>query len=392
MLSQAPEVVVEEKIEFEPQTIISHKISKKFSTKQSIKDHKGKISIVRNLSADTFNLEYEKMVFGNKTIFPYLNFSVNDGVQATHDISFITNSNPPASKPFKVHRSLFASKKFHDISAITVGYTMSKTPDIATSDYVTSRFLTNPGFHVINKNIYSNYNKVIHLKTIKAFDIVKNTKYVMNNKDTATDDDKNTTTTKKYNHIYLVPRELKRTSTNKTLFDIYMYNEDDRSILGDNRIISKKLKTTSFGKDSVDTQVVADVKNEFYQPIGNGHLAQKIARVDIVGRSFYDFDKGKTVLGNNSKSVDGEIIPYSLKDEYSRDLEISFNDTFKNMKIHLSKHFDQAVLDPYDGQVKLNVKLMKNKFNGKWNKLSDRSIKRIKEQEYSLHGLERLHE
>ena len=62
------------------------------------------------------------------------------------------------------------------------------------------------------------------------------------------------TKTIEYNNIYLVPRLLSRTSSNTTLFDIYMNNDkinskdkSGRSINGDNRIISKFLQTTSFG-------------------------------------------------------------------------------------------------------------------------------------------------
>ena len=391
MLSdRSPEVVVEEKIKFDPTVIIANNVPSNYKPVNPTNNAFGKISIVRNLSADTFNLEYEKMVFGNNTLYPYANFSINGNGQETYKINHIVNFGSKDGKTLKAHRSLFADKKFHDLSSITLGYTLGIEPNPSDQALIMSRITTNPVFYGINKNINSNYKKVIHLKTIKAYEITKKTRYTKDEAESRLPAYKGINVVKKYNNIYLVPRELSRTSSNKTLFDIYMNNDDNRSIDGDNRIISKKLRTTSFGKEDVDTQVVADIDpKSTYQPI-NGPIATKIARVDIIGRSYYDFEKQKSVLGNNSKSVDGEIIPYSLKGEYSRDLDISFNDTFKNMKIHLAKNFDRAILDPDEGTVQLKINAMRNKPVKEWHKLNDQNIKRIKKGHFSLGGLERL--
>lgn len=394
----SPEVVVEEKIGFDTKTILANPISESFTVSNSKKDEFGKISIVRNLSADTFNMEYDKMIFGQRTIYPYLNFAVNNDAQNTYPIAHLVDSTPESVMKLRAHRSLISDKKFHDLSAITVGYTMTEALDESEAKYVTSRFTTNPLFHEPNRNIYSDYDSVIHIKTIKAIDIQKKTKYSLSAGMGSKDEYKEITESFEYNNIFLVPRELKRETANKTLFDIYMVNDkandkdkEGRSIEGDNRIISKKLRTTSFGKNDVDTQVVEDKDGTTYTS-KEGIVAKKIARVDIVGRSFYDFDKKISVLGNNSESVDGEIIPYSLKGQYLRDLNISFNDTFKNMKIHLAKRFDQSILDPNDGLVKMTITSSDEKLASKEHHLNDAKIELIKKYDFSLGGLRRLSE
>lgn len=391
-----PEVVVEERVRFEPKVMVLRSVANIGGSGVADSHYKGKISIVRNLSADTFNVEYQKMKFGTITMFPYLHFSINGNTQTGYDLEGLVNQVPPDGKPLMAHRSLLGDKKFHNLSTITLGYSEIKEGNgFPKPRYVTSRFTVNPMFRTQTKNIYSNFDKTIHLKTIKALGIERVNNYVYG--DGTDDPNKEIKNTTEYNNIYLVPRKLNRTTTNKTMFDVYMNNDNNRNIAGDNRIISKMMRTTSFGKKDVKTQFYDEKSNDTYTPIGfsgsSSNKPKKIGRIDMVGRSFYDFEKEKSLLGNDSNSVDGEIIPYSLKGKYSRDINLSFNDTFKDMTIHMVKDFDQAELDPGDGKVKMKInEINKNKKSAidNWIKLTDHNLKRIKKEDYSLNGLKRL--
>ena len=404
MLNNAPEVVVTENIDFAP---VGNWL-KAVQGSHYLSGVKGKIKILRHLSADTFDIYFEHLD-SSHTLYPYLNIAANNKKPQTFQISHVLNNAPKNNGFMRIHRSEFGDMKFSDISKMTLGY--SNVIDVEpTSGNSVSRITTLPFLHKIQKTIAANFNSVIHLKTIKSITIEKTTPYTTS----VSSDDNKYETVIRYNNIYVVPTQPKRVGGNKVLFNVYMNNDLDEDFkahpttVGDNRIVSKKMKSTSFGATGVETEVFTDTSGKYQtieKTIKTGGTVKivksaevpQVARVELTRRSHYDFDKKKTVLGNSWDSVDGEIIPYSLKGNYSRKLEISFNNSFKGTELDFATRFDKPYLDASEGEIQLKIKndfkpseVMNGIFKSKMHKLNTEKIRQIKNNDFSLIGLERL--
>ena len=412
MLSFAnmPEIVVQEKIEFNPFVNIVKKLARNkhggFNSDSFLNKQKnGEMKIIRHLSADTFDISFENMNNGQvktkaESYYPYVNFAVNKKQSMTYDTAYITSNVVKEPEFTIIHRDVFADSKFSDISKITLGYSIGdiKTAE-PTFDQTLSRITTRPFLFPTRKNVGATFDQVIHLKTIKTISIKKDSKYETSSSggDVKITDRKRIgfTTDITYNNIYIVPIKPTRFSENKHLFNIYMNNGDGSSIVGDNRLISKKMKSSSFGSVGIETEVVEDTSTEYID--GDNKKVKQVARIDLIRRSHYDYDKKKTVLGNSWDSVDGEIIPYSLKGEYSRQLDISLNNSFKGMKLSFSENIATPYLDPNEGEVQLKIDnnakptaIIREALKHKMHKIDNDMIRQIKKNDFSLIGLERL--
>ncbi len=394
MLSNLPEYVVEEKINFDPKVMAMISRDGTAPT-QTIGSERGNVKIIRNLIDDTFNVEYWRPHNDQShLLYPYLNMSLNGTTQKTFDLRDLSDGKTEHGNFIGIHRSLYQDAKFHDISTLTTGYTFGRgNLESPEPRFTLLRTTTTPGFPNIQKRIETSFGRVIHLRTIKSIEYSKRTPFSFSgttgSEERPTEDDKEINVQLTYNNIYLVPRELDRYNANKTLFDIYMNNEDGTSIENDKNIISGSMTSSSFGKDKVDTEFFSETSD---QKVFHNISSEKVGRIDITNNSYYDYETGKSHLGNQGTSEDGEIIPYSLKGNYTRNLDISFNESFKGMKISLSKIFTNALLDANEGDVRMFLDETERFHFQDVMEFSRDDMKSIKENDHSLISLRRMNE
>ncbi|WKX02685.1 MHO_1580 family protein [Candidatus Mycoplasma mahonii] len=347
----------------------------------------GKIKIVRNLNADSFNIEYEKFGVGYDNFYPFANMGLNKSGQESFDLREI-GRNPSNGPYIKVHRTVFNNPKLYDVGTMTLGFNIGGTLVDPQNNFILSRYIFNPQFLEVPKHINSTFDKIIHFKTIKTIILQKHNKYKYtksNNFNPIDVDDVDVSYT--YNHTYLVPTELNRMSTNTTPFLIYMSNDEDIETTHDQLIKAEEITSTGLGKSSMRT-IFSYGGNDSIMP-ANGKRANLIGKTTIIDKSYYDYEIGKTIVGNEQNALYGEQVPFSFRGNYTRNLKINLNCTFKGLTISLSKTIDQPILDPSDGMVKLQVEETV-KDDQKLFILKQNGIDAIRNNNLTLEGIARI--
>ena len=73
------------------------------------------------------------------------------------------------------------------------------------------------------------------------------------------------------------------------------------------------------------------------------------------GRTSYDYVKKKTLLGGTESPLLGEIIPYSFAGNYHWIQKIAPFEMLKGFQIDTFSHFNHAVLDERNGDIRMNI-------------------------------------
>lgn len=251
-------------------------------------------------------------------------------------------------------------------------------------------FLT---FKDSQKNVEANFNNLIELKTIKTIS------FNHTQKDWTTIDrsatayvptfEKRNDALYTYSHLIIKPIEPDRFKGNETVAEIYGYVDGGFDITdADYDIKDATMKSSSIGNEKVALSFEKYSGDK--KPLEPGSQAMLIGELKITDPTYYDYSTGSTKVGFQAHSIIGEVIPYSFKGDYSRELDLSFNAAFKNEKLLFSKHMDDAILDPSEGEVKMHVTMDSTPRKVNFKTFTPEDIEIIRTKKLDLIGLNRL--
>lgn len=355
--------------------------------------------IQRNLRDDTFNvrLKLDKHIdFPVDTNFQIDGKTISDNIPA-HDYQVQSDIIDDI-----IPHSLIKDAKFSQTKSIAAGLIVRGKSDDNIDKWIHPRFSRKDfgAFLIIINNLTKNQNisvtsdNIIHIKTINSIKLTKNEPlHIWRNTDKYSNgtystyykifdpDDQNNqevTFEYSYNHIYLKPAPISRYKHNKKIYDIFMSNDDSTPIIGDMNIKNGIMASSETGSSKMQIGFHSHLHENKTEMI-EGKERKYIGHYQLEDYSYYDYDKNKTIFGPSTIAERGDFIPYNLKGNYIRQLQLALNCDFDALKIYQSKKFDQAVLKPFGGSVKIN--LTEKKFDNSiiMNKLSKEAIKNIKE-------------
>lgn len=177
--------------------------------------------------------------------------------------------------------------------------------------------------------------------------------------------------TRKYlTHFYIFPRKFDQFNHQVSVADIYTSNEVSNTS-PDGIFFNNYAHTYDFsnsaryqssaitGDMNITLKDKFDAKPNILKKVGDDSYIKNtfyVGTFDLIDQTYYDFDNNKSVIGLSSTSKVGEIIPYGFKGSLTRKFNLGFIDFLKNFKVGITSEVKQKVLDPYAGQIMLNLK------------------------------------
>lgn len=386
-----PEVLVEEKVDFEAKSLNwfvgrpNHFYD--FSKYENFGNH-GRSTLIRHLSDDTFDVKNVVDFKPDSAVeTPYLN--VNNKIEFSGSSAVVSQRQDVNDRNFEwsFHHSILENTKFDDLSTITFGDDIHV--DVYSYTKPVARHIVFLKKQELQKNINASFDQVVHLRSIKGFSAQFEDGY--NGYSWQENDvSRGTVPTKltfSYSDIYIVPIQPDQANGNGVLAKIYIGNSDNSDPTHDFAIGSGKLKTSSLPTGDLSTSFeYKPNKEEKYKDTN----AYYIGDINVSDSTFYDYSANKTVSGFGTGAKYADTIPYGFKGDFKRDLNISLNSVFKDIHLRFSKNIDKPFLSPSEGIVRLSVSTNNEPKQMPRRHFSPEDIKIIREKEQTLVGLERL--
>ncbi len=349
---------------------------------------RGEVYITRNLVDDTFDIEINPLNNQSHNIdTPVVNVDQEE-LKVGYGSDFVKSNVEPLTKDFrwKIRRGILDNRKFRSIKSLVAGLDdgnlrWREPPQLY-------RAIMFPTFPDVKQKVQLSFDKVLLVKTVETilleaygdgFPLNSKTRLIHNK-------GLKFRATYFYNMLYFVPRKLSQTDPSPIIFDVYMKNWSGRSTDYDKLFKPGKMKTSSLGKSTLGIYFESDPVEEppgSYMPMLIGHMR-------TYDSTYYDYKTKKTHVGLEEGSVEGEIIPYNFRGQYKREVSFGPNAIFNDLHIFMNKDIVSPILDPYDGQVQLqvdNVFLTRAK---NLRTIPSKDLKLFKDHAFSLNGLERI--
>ena len=345
------EKVVTEKIDIEI-TDIFQQVNVR-SSENPFNNKKAVVEIVRNLNEDTFNIEYEKLHLNLGTdqisFIPYANAKGKDYISRwTHDYTDL-----PFSKTgvFPLHRSQIDEIKISKIDQLTVGYDLeSNLLQSSKKDRNVTRHILSINIPEKNPIVNLKFNEILHLKSIKTIKVkpkllpYKFGNYYPSNLLTRENviENQGTEIEYTYNHLFLVPTKLNQNDSNEVIFDVFERNDNDRQIMFDQSFKGGEYDSNVFSPGKL-THIFVGNKNTKKEYVDNeGNKAKYVGSFHLIESSYYDYESKKSKKGLGPNYENGEIIPYSFKGLYSRNVSLGLNSAFPKLLIRMNKQIEKT--------------------------------------------------
>lgn len=266
------------------------------------------------------------------------------------------------------------------------------------SQFPLRRLVSYFNFNNIHKEVETTFSNIVELKTIKdlAFTSQPNeytsiTALAAPTYVPAFSKREANNVTKTYSHLFIKPVEPDRFNGNETVAEIYGYADGNNDLTeADYSIKDATMKSSSLGNEKISLDFEKYTGEKKY--LESGLPQYLLGTLKVTDPTYYDYSSGTTKIGFAAHSVVGEYVPYGFKGDYTREIDLSLNSAFKNMKIMFSKHMDQALLDPSEGLVKLQVKVDNTPKKAVFKTFTPEDIEIIRSRKLDLIGLKRLAE
>lgn len=366
----------------------------------SISSNLEKVEIIRNFIDDTFNIKVYRTIgedAGGWDEFPSLgvNNDASLGGPSSPVSGQLTLSTLPANAYWDVNHSMIKDIKFRDSNIIGIG------SDLHKSGFVKPiyKYVISPQFEPVPPNVDLRFNQVLHLAAVKKITIYQDSGYALKLSSTTSSTSENSVVSRnndqfkvklEYNHLYIEPTPIDRYHGNEILAKVYIKNDGDLPTSYDYKFDVGEMRSTSLGAEHASTYFQLDENpSEIYRGT-NAHYLGSIRSFDSL---YYDYQNHCVKVGSTSDSIYGDIVPYNYKGEYTREIKMSFNGVFDKLNVRFKTIIDEAILNPSDGSVQLNVSNNKNQIPNsqippKYFDMND--IRIIRQHQPSLRGLEGL--
>lgn len=363
-------------------------------------------ALIRNPVDDTFNLEFSRQfnVITRNVMQQYMSLPY---VNVNNQIEFYGYNSPIALQivpnaqvqDWKVHRTLLKEMQLRKMSTIVMGEDLFRfeanrftTPLGHGVIYRSINFLA---FEEIEKNAIATFDDVIELDSVREIGFAQMTSPTIsidgpqNIVEDTTFVDVSTKPTFKYSRLFIKPIAPDYFRGDQDVAEIYGDCGDDANWISQISVKNATLKSTSLKTSKLN--LAYEKYNGTTRTIDVGELKPKLlGKLKITDPTYYDYVTGETKVGFAPNSIIGEIIPYSFKGNYTRELDLDFNGVFKDMKLAFTNKVDQPILGASNGIVRLSVETDQTRQSVLSNFFTSEDIKFIKNNRLDLNGLMRL--
>lgn len=362
----------------------------------------GRVQIIRNASDDTFNLEipaYANTSHRDYLETPYVNLNNKIEISGKSAIlGQLKHNNTTSNDSWKVHHTLLNNSSFRDINILAIGDDMMNSNVSGGVEFPSRRWVTYFDFNNIHKDVETSFSNIVELKTIKSlsFGAQQNehtsiTERGLPSYSPIFTKRSDSDITRTYTHLFVKPIEPDRFHGNEAVAEIYGYADDGKDMTeADYSIKDATMKSSSLGNEKLSLDFEKYTGEKKY--LESGLPQYLLGTLKVTDPTYYDYSSGTTKIGFAAHSVVGEYVPYGFKGDYTREIDLTLNSAFKNMKIMFSKHMDQALLDPSEGLVKLQVRVDNTPKKTTFKTFTPEDIEIIRSRKLDLIGLKRLAE
>lgn len=172
-----------------------------------------------------------------------------------------------------------------------------------------------------------------------------------------------------YSNIFIIPSEVDSMKHQVTIAKVFkrddLFSDGSAPIDKHNHLHTydyshlMKYSTSSTSQDmniSFIDQFALD-KNAFsLESDSDPATIYNVGKFDLVDNTYYDYENKKSVVGFYSNSQQGEIVPFNFKGSLTRMFDLGFISFLKDFKLGIISEITQQVLDPYSGQIILDLK------------------------------------
>lgn len=166
--------------------------------------------------------------------------------------------------------------------------------------------------------------------------------------------------------VYLFPEKFQQEIYNTTVFKVGVNPVDFKfgNLRRQINISAGKLTNIPIeGKSGLDLQFQfrPDLDTKDFEPeIIQGKYI--IGDILITNNTYYDSDKQQVVLGNNSFSQKGYLIPFNFSGKLTPKASLTINSDYKDISVAFVQDFKRSILHKTQGIYKLKVKTYKKPF------------------------------
>lgn len=371
-----------------------------------------KTKILRNARDDTFSVFIPNRLEATGTpsynpnkVMPYLNIDNKYEFRGRNvDVPGMWDE---SGKQWKFYHSTIGNTKLRDLKVIAFGQDFSSTEDISHQETISPAFkwISNPLFDPIRKTASATFDDLVEFQTIKEIDFQPTPSFMPTLEKVSSTPDGGKWYTQsptgfsggtmtRFTHLIIKPLDINQFGINEDVAEIYGYSDDNQPMSsGDYEIKDATMKSTSIknGTFHLDYLPYNGARKVILVPFEDkNHRASLLGTLKVADQSYYDFQSQETKLGLAYNSNVGEQIPFNLKGNYTREIQLSLNDVFKDVKVSFSKTINQPTLGSSNGLVQLSVDNSEENSELPMKYFNADDIKAIKENNFDLVGLVRL--
>lgn len=362
-------------------------INGSYSTRSDMTFEPNSLAIVkinRNLLDDTFDIEIPNEMTGNRAmvVTPYV--SINNEIIIEGDEAAARSTNYRNKKVFRVHHSMLRNFKFRNVREIIVGTMLG--------DNVAYMYSIKLDFQDMSNHVDLDEGQVAKISAYKSITVKMNRSLSDPRRLDVGDKALSSVSAEKTQIIYK-PTKRKRDDAVTEIAKIYAYTSDDptqtRGLMPD----AKSIIETTGNPKGLSTLLSKQHANENIDVESSaGSTSYNYLYTSLIDTStYYDYEKMKTSIGFSIDSKQGEFIPFNYHGSYTWIHRLKLWEFIKDFEFRYHENYIHALLDPYDGDIVLNVdnsyasSIHPNKV------LSMDSLELIKSNKLiSLRGLERI--
>lgn len=319
--------------------------------------------VERNLADETFSMyfkETSKYLLDGEKAWPIVRESISTSNKVTID------SKNGLLGPLKRFDYTYYEARSFSLDNLKFKEASSWSRNIAGNDSSNINISVFPKFASFPRTAMIKDNQVLEIDVIRGIRFVPEPMFKLrsnNNYNEAVEPDVH------YSRFFIFPRKVNQFSHQVTIADLYKADDfdymsvpeiDKSNYLNqyDFSNITKYQSSTVSGDMAITTKdgFKEDLRGferdmEYFFP-GNIY---KIGTFDLLDETHYDFESKKTIVGIDRESKRGEIIPYNFKGSLTRIFDLGFIPFLKNFKVGITSEIKQPVLDPFIGQIILDL-------------------------------------
>ena len=315
------------------------------------------VKIIRDLHDDSFKIFIEDIIQRDIGQKHFVQINNKETANSENSLRASKTTVINGKKYFTIDSKQMGLIKFKDVDKMVIGYVRF--------DNICAAYQLN-FIHTTKKTpaMTISQSEIAEFKVFKEINIQLRSNYLSRVNYVSKDNKKDADFTVRYAHAFYKPSQKDRYSPVQELGSIYTTTDDSDGFISGSRDEYRedppKLITTSLKKTSLNDVIYKKRKDQSVLVVEteDGRISATYSdSLFFRGRTSYDYEKKKTILGGTESPVLGEIIPYSFEGQYHWEQKISPFGILKNFQIDTYKNFDHAVLNESNGDIRMSISI-----------------------------------